>query len=70
VSCAIASLTQFAGSRGLPEVIDTAADVNRESLSMIKFRHLIWTIVATIGLVLSASQSFAQQNDPGDQRGA
>jgi hypothetical protein len=27
----IASLTQFAGSSDLPEVIDTAADVNRES---------------------------------------
>ena len=36
---------------------------------MIKFRHLIWTVVATIGLMLSASQSFAQQNDPGDQPG-
>jgi hypothetical protein len=28
---AIAFLTQFAGSSDLPEVIDTAADVNRES---------------------------------------
>jgi hypothetical protein len=27
----IAFLTQFAGSSDLPEVIDTAADVNRES---------------------------------------
>src|ERR1700709_2943835 len=34
---------------------------------MIKFRHLIWTFIATAGLMLSASQSFAQQNDPGDQ---
>jgi lipoprotein-anchoring transpeptidase ErfK/SrfK len=66
---AIAFLTQFAGSSDLPEVIDTAADVNWESLSMIKFRHLIWTVVAAIGLMLSASQSFAQQNDPGDQPG-
>ncbi len=36
---------------------------------MIEFRHLIWLVVAAIGLVLSASQSFAQQNDPGDQPG-
>jgi lipoprotein-anchoring transpeptidase ErfK/SrfK len=63
------SLTYFDGSRGLPEVIDTVANVNRESLSMIKFRHLIWTVVAAIGLTLSASQSFAQQHDPGDQPG-
>jgi lipoprotein-anchoring transpeptidase ErfK/SrfK len=63
------SLTYFDGSRDLAEVIDTVANVNRESISMITFRHLIWTIVATIGLMLSASQSFAQQNDPGDQPG-
>ena len=36
---------------------------------MITFRHLIWTVIAAIGLMLSASQSFAQQNDPGDQPG-
>jgi lipoprotein-anchoring transpeptidase ErfK/SrfK len=36
---------------------------------MIKLRHLIWIFVAAAGLVLSASQSFAQQNDPGDQPG-
>jgi lipoprotein-anchoring transpeptidase ErfK/SrfK len=36
---------------------------------MIKFRHLIWIFVAAVGLVLSASQGFAQQNDPGDQPG-
>jgi lipoprotein-anchoring transpeptidase ErfK/SrfK len=65
----VAFLTQFAGSRGLAEVIDSVANVNRGSLSMIKFRHMIWTVVATLGLMLSASQSFAQQNDPGDQPG-
>jgi lipoprotein-anchoring transpeptidase ErfK/SrfK len=59
----------FDGSRDLPEVIDTVANINRENLSMIKFRHLIWTVIAAIGLMLSASQSFAQQNDPGDQPG-
>ena len=36
---------------------------------MTKFRQLIWIFVAAIGLILSASQSFAQQNDPGDQPG-
>ena len=36
---------------------------------MIKFRHLIWTMVAAAGLMLSASQSFAQQPDVGDQPG-
>src|ERR1700754_1543161 len=69
MSSAIASLAQFDGSRGLAEVIDTVANVNRENLSMVKFRQLIWTVIATIGLMLSASQSFAQQNDPGDQPG-
>ena len=34
---------------------------------MTKFRHLIFTLPAAIGLTLSASQSFAQ--DPGDQPG-
>src|SRR5476651_697470 len=41
----------------------------KEKLGMTKFRHLIWIFVATAGLILSASQSFAQQNDPGDQPG-
>ena len=38
---------------------------------MTKFRHLIWTLIATGGLVLSASQSNAQtrQPDVGDQPG-
>ena len=36
---------------------------------MITFRHLIWTFIATAGLMLSAAPSFAQQNDPGDQPG-
>src|SRR6202789_779883 len=36
---------------------------------MIKFRHLIWMMVAAAGLMLSASQSFAQQPDVGDQPG-
>ncbi len=36
---------------------------------MTKFRHLIWTMAATAGLLLSASQSFAQKPDVGDQPG-
>ncbi len=36
---------------------------------MIKFRHLIWMMIAAVGLMLSASQSFAQQPDVGDQPG-
>ena len=38
---------------------------------MTKFRHLIWTLIAASGLILSASQSQAQlrQPDVGDQPG-
>ena len=36
---------------------------------MTKFRHLIWTMFATAGLMLSASQSYAQKPDVGDQPG-
>src|SRR6266699_2305359 len=36
---------------------------------MMKFRHLIWMIIAAAGLMLSISQSFAQQPDVGDQPG-
>src|ERR1700744_3718642 len=37
---------------------------------MIKFRQLVWTVVAAAGLMLSASHSFAQQPvDRGDQPG-
>jgi lipoprotein-anchoring transpeptidase ErfK/SrfK len=38
-------------------------------LCMTKFRHLIWTMAAAAGLMLSASQSFAQKPDVGDQPG-
>jgi len=34
-----------------------------------KVRHLIYLLTAAIGLSLSASQSFAQGQDPGDQPG-
>jgi lipoprotein-anchoring transpeptidase ErfK/SrfK len=36
---------------------------------MTKFRHLIWTMMATAGLMLSVSHSYAQQPDVGDQPG-
>src|SRR3979411_3076611 len=36
---------------------------------MIKFRHLIRTVMAATGLILSVSQSFAQKPDVGDQPG-
>src|SRR6266851_4398811 len=36
---------------------------------MMKFRHLIWMIIAAAGLMLSVSQSFAQQPDVVDQPG-
>src|SRR3981189_1609266 len=36
---------------------------------MTRFRHLIWIMMAAVGLMLSASQGFAQQPDVGDQPG-
>ena len=36
---------------------------------MIKFRHLIWMVIAAGSLMLSVSQSCAQQPDVGDQPG-
>jgi lipoprotein-anchoring transpeptidase ErfK/SrfK len=47
------------------------ASANKESSAMTKFRHLIWMMIATGGLVLGASQSNAQtrQPDVGDQPG-
>jgi lipoprotein-anchoring transpeptidase ErfK/SrfK len=36
---------------------------------MAKLRHLIWMLTAALGLILSTSQSYAQQQDPGDQPG-
>src|SRR6266704_5341223 len=36
---------------------------------MSKLRHLSWMMMAVIGLLLSTSQSYAQQQDPGDQPG-
>ena len=36
---------------------------------MTKLRHLAWTSMAAIGLLLSTSSSHAQSNDPGDQPG-
>jgi lipoprotein-anchoring transpeptidase ErfK/SrfK len=44
---------------------------NKESSAMTKFRHLIWSLIATGGLILLASQSNAQMRQPdvGDQPG-
>ena len=36
---------------------------------MIKIRHLIWMMIAAIGLMLTVSHSYAQQPDVGDQPG-
>jgi len=36
---------------------------------MMKFRHLIWMIIAAAGLMLSVSQSFGTTPDVGDQPG-
>src|SRR5258707_14475194 len=36
---------------------------------MTKFRHLIWMLIAAMGLMLSASQGHAQKPDVGDQPG-
>ncbi|MDP1881803.1 MAG: L,D-transpeptidase, partial [Bradyrhizobium sp.] len=36
---------------------------------MTKFRHLIWTLAATAGLLLAASPGFAQKPDVGDEPG-
>jgi len=43
----------------------------KEKIAMIEFRHLIWTLIAASGLILSASQSQAQlrQPDVADQPG-
>jgi len=36
---------------------------------MIKFRHLMWTVISTAGLILSGSHGFAQQPYEADQPG-
>src|SRR5215216_7900671 len=36
---------------------------------MTKFRHLVWVVIAAVGLMLSISPSFAQKPDVGDQPG-
>src|ERR1700722_10867440 len=54
-------------------MIHTGTDTHRKrpmrSALMTKFRHLIWMVIAAVGLMLSVSQSFAQQPDVGDQPG-
>src|SRR5205807_10537974 len=50
---------QFTGSAAMPM---------GERLAMRRLRHLIWMMIAAVGLMLSASQSYAQQPDA-DQPG-
>src|SRR3982074_12262 len=50
-------------------MVDNCHCVERGEFWMTKFRHLIWMIIAAAGLMLSISQSFAQQPDVGDQPG-
>ena len=45
------------------------ADARHGETCMTNLRHLIWTMAAAAGLMLSASQSFAQKPDVGDQPG-
>jgi lipoprotein-anchoring transpeptidase ErfK/SrfK len=40
-----------------------------ETFEMTKLRHLAWMSMAAIGLLFSASQGYAQSQDPGDQPG-
>src|SRR5260370_4635871 len=48
--------------------IDLAELSMRRAFAMTKFRHLIWMMIAAVGLILSASHSYAQQPDA-DQPG-
>src|SRR5712672_3450048 len=50
-------------------MVDNCHCVERGEFWMTKFRHLIWMMIAAAGLMLSLSQSFAQQPDVGDQPG-
>src|ERR1700720_3755082 len=43
-------------------------NAHEESFAMTKLRHLIWMLIAAIGLILSASHGYAQQPDA-DQPG-
>jgi hypothetical protein len=48
----------------VPVIWQTVIDTRqRKEVCMIKFRHLIWMTIAAAGLMLSVSQSFAQQPD-------
>src|SRR4051812_17238135 len=50
-------------------MIETACAPLRRFPAMTTLRHLIWTLTAAAGLVLSTGASYAQSNDPGDQPG-
>jgi lipoprotein-anchoring transpeptidase ErfK/SrfK len=56
----------------VPDIRQTvikAAGANEENSAMPQLRHLTWMMMAAFGLLLSASPSDAQQQDPGDQPG-
>jgi lipoprotein-anchoring transpeptidase ErfK/SrfK len=65
---AIAPSLRFDGAGDLANN-DTSRKRPMRSASMTKVRHLIWMVIAAVGLTLSVSQSFAQQPDVGDQPG-
>jgi lipoprotein-anchoring transpeptidase ErfK/SrfK len=68
---AIKLALRFDGSNELAETQAFGQRAPEESSAMTNFRHLIWTLIAASGLILSASQSQAQlrQPDVGDQPG-
>jgi lipoprotein-anchoring transpeptidase ErfK/SrfK len=66
---AIGQSLRFDGSSDLANSGKHPHSANKESFGMIKFRHLICTMVAAAGLMASAQQSFAQKPDVGDQPG-
>jgi lipoprotein-anchoring transpeptidase ErfK/SrfK len=60
---------RFDGSSNLAIGGKHPHSANEEGFGMIKFRHLIWTMMAAAGLMVSVSPSFAQKPDVGDQPG-
>src|SRR5579859_7056909 len=50
-------------------MVQTPPRLVRRSPEMTKLRHLIWMLMAAMGLLLSTSHSYAQSQDRGDQPG-
>src|SRR3974390_1182605 len=57
------------GSTVLPNNVTSRPRATEERFAMTKLHRLIWMSMAAVGLMLSASQTFAQGQDPGDQPG-